>query len=98
MVNPQLSGWRSEIRLCTCGLLELERSVLAICRPTSGDIRWRNTTEMSGFVPAEFCRKKVLRGGYRENKYPHGGCGYLGPVLRYDVRWLSGDLTPGGSP
>jgi hypothetical protein len=36
MVNPQRSGWRSETRLCTCGLLELERSVLAICRPTSG--------------------------------------------------------------
>ncbi len=33
MVNPQRSGWRSETRLCTCGLLELERSVLAICRP-----------------------------------------------------------------
>ena len=30
MVNPQLSGWRSETRLCTCGLLELERSVFAI--------------------------------------------------------------------
>jgi hypothetical protein len=30
MVNPQQSGWRSVTRLCTCGLLELERSVLAI--------------------------------------------------------------------
>jgi hypothetical protein len=30
MVNPQRSGCRSETRLCTCGLLELERSVLAI--------------------------------------------------------------------
>ena len=36
MVNPQRSGWRSETRLCTCGLLELERSVLAICQPTAG--------------------------------------------------------------
>jgi hypothetical protein len=39
MVNPQRSGWRSETRLCMWGLLELERSVIAICRPTSGDIR-----------------------------------------------------------
>lgn len=30
MVNPHRSGWRSETRLCTCGLVELERSVLAI--------------------------------------------------------------------
>ena len=30
MVNPQRSGWRSVTRLCTCGLPELERSVLAI--------------------------------------------------------------------
>jgi len=36
MVNPQRRGWRSETRLCTWGLLELERSVIAICRPTSG--------------------------------------------------------------
>ena len=28
MANPQRSGWRSEIRVCTCGLGELERSVL----------------------------------------------------------------------
>jgi hypothetical protein len=37
MVNPQRSGWRSETRLCTCGLLELERSVLAICQPNAGE-------------------------------------------------------------
>ncbi len=36
MVNPQRSGWRSVTRLCTRGLLELERSVLAICRPIAG--------------------------------------------------------------
>ena len=30
MANPQRSGWRSEIRVCTCGLGELERSVLVI--------------------------------------------------------------------
>jgi hypothetical protein len=64
MVNPQRSGWRSETRLCACGLLELERSVLAICRPTSEDIRWRNTTGKTSSVPSEFCRKKVLREGY----------------------------------
>jgi hypothetical protein len=64
MVNPQRSGWRSETRLCTCGLLELERSVLAICRPTSGDTQWRNTTGKTGLVLWEFCRKKVLREGY----------------------------------
>jgi hypothetical protein len=39
MVKPQRSGWRSETRLCAWGLMELERSVLAICRPTAGDIR-----------------------------------------------------------
>jgi hypothetical protein len=39
MVIPQRSGWRSETRLCTWGFLELERSVLAICRPTARDIR-----------------------------------------------------------
>jgi hypothetical protein len=64
MVNPQRSGWRSETRLCTCGLLELERSVLAICRPTSRDIRYRNTTGKTGSVLSEFCRKEVLREGY----------------------------------
>jgi hypothetical protein len=30
MANPQRSGWRSEIRVCACGLGELERSVLVI--------------------------------------------------------------------
>lgn len=64
MVNPQRSGWRSETRLCTCGVLELERSVLGISRPTSGDIRWRNSTGKTGSVLSEFCRKKVLREGY----------------------------------
>ena len=39
MVDPQRSGWRSETRRCAWGLLELDRSVLAICRPTAGDIR-----------------------------------------------------------
>ena len=38
MVNPQRSGWRSEIRLCRCGVLELERSVFVICQPTSGGL------------------------------------------------------------
>jgi len=64
MVNPQRRGWRSETRLCTWGLLELERSVIAICRPTSGNIRWRNTTGKTGSVLSEFCRKEVLREGY----------------------------------
>jgi hypothetical protein len=36
MVNPQRSGWRSVTRLCTCGLMELERSVFAICQPIAG--------------------------------------------------------------
>ncbi len=30
MLKPQRSGCRSDIRVCTCGLLELERSVFAI--------------------------------------------------------------------
>jgi len=64
MVNPQRSGWRSETRRCRCGLLELERSVFVIYQPTSGDFQWRNTTVKTGFVPPEFCRKKVLRKGY----------------------------------
>jgi hypothetical protein len=64
MANPQRSGLRSETRAWTCGLLELERSVLAICQPTAGDFRWRNTTGKPGFLPLEFSRKKVLRQGY----------------------------------
>jgi hypothetical protein len=64
MVNPQRSGLRSETRVWTCGLPELERLVLAIRRPTTGDIRWRNTTEKIGLALREFCRKKVLREGY----------------------------------
>jgi hypothetical protein len=64
MVNPQRSGLRSETRVWTCGLLELERLVLAIRHRLRGDIRWRNTTEKIGLVLREFCRKKVLREGY----------------------------------
>jgi hypothetical protein len=30
MVNPQRSGVRSDTRVCWCGLVELERSVLVI--------------------------------------------------------------------
>ena len=37
MVNPQRSGQRSEIRVCTCGLAELERSVLVIFRPAADE-------------------------------------------------------------
>lgn len=37
MVNPQRSGWRSEIRVCIRGLAELERSVLVISRPGAGE-------------------------------------------------------------
>jgi hypothetical protein len=36
MVNPHRSGLRSDTRVCTCGLLELERSVFAIADQTAG--------------------------------------------------------------
>src|SRR5579863_7849016 len=45
---------------------------------------------MAGVVTGEFSRKKVLREGYCEKKYPHLGCGRIGPSLRYDERGLSG--------
>ncbi len=64
MVNPQRSGVRSDTRVCLCGLLGLERSVLAIADRLRGDIRWRDTTGKPRLVLREFSRKKVLREGY----------------------------------